>query len=216
MHFNHKVIGCFWQQDQGEWIVKIERTLSDGSICEFEDRCAVLLYGTGLLNHHQWPNIKGLESFKGRVIHTADWPADYDETKWKTDRVAVIGSGASSVQTVPAMQPNVAHIDLFVRTGVWFVNIPSKLPHDHEYTAVQKENFKKDPAALVAHAKEIEGGLGGFFPWMFKNSDGQKHAQATIKKRMAEIIKDERLLIGFTPKWSVGCKRPNPADPYMR
>jgi len=69
---------------------------------------------------------------------------------------------------------------------------------------------------LVEHAKEIEDGLGSFFPWMSKNSEGQKNAQIAIKKRVGEMIKEMRLLAGFTPKWSVGCKRPNPADPYMQ
>jgi hydroxyversicolorone monooxygenase len=50
-------------------------------------------------------------------MHTARWPKDYQAEQWKNDRVAVIGSGASSIQTVPNMQPHVKHLDVFVRTG---------------------------------------------------------------------------------------------------
>ena len=54
-------------------------------------------------------------------MHTAYWPKDYQKEQLGNDRVAVIGSGASSIQTVPNMQPYVKHMDVFVLTGVWFV-----------------------------------------------------------------------------------------------
>jgi len=129
MHFNHEIVGCYWQQDSGEWLVKIKETKSDGSTRLFDDRCHVLLHGTGILNNFKWPNIEGMEKFKGRIVHTARWPENYQAEQWKGDRVAIIGSGASSIQTVPTMQPHVKHMDIFVRTGKGHVNlnIPQKL-----------------------------------------------------------------------------------------
>jgi hypothetical protein len=53
----------------------------------------VLLHGTGILNNFKWPNIEGMEKFKGKIMHTARWPKDYQAEQWKKDRVAVIGSG---------------------------------------------------------------------------------------------------------------------------
>ena len=196
--------------------MKIAQTLPDGSVREIEDRGNIILYGTGLLNNFKLPDIEGLDNFAGRVIHTAGWPRDYNAEKWKFDRVAIIGAGASSVQLVPAMQPQVKRMDVFVRSGVWFVNIPSKYPQDYKYTTAETENFKKNPETLVAHAKQIENGLGGFFPMMFKGSSAQTRGKKEILMRMTDHIKDKRLLEGFIPKWSVGCKRPNPGDPYMR
>lgn len=95
MTFSTKVISCSWQQPTGEWLVKLEQTNLDGSKRQFEDRCHMLIQGTGVLNTPQWPNIKGIEKFKGKVIHTAMWPEDYQSEEWKKDRVAVIGSGVS-------------------------------------------------------------------------------------------------------------------------
>lgn len=71
---------------------------------EFWDECDVLLHATGILNRWKYPDIKGLDKFKGRVVHTAGWPGDYGEEEWKGEDVVVIGSGASSIQTVPTMQ----------------------------------------------------------------------------------------------------------------
>ncbi|KAF1922619.1 uncharacterized protein M421DRAFT_96697 [Didymella exigua CBS 183.55] len=63
--------------------------------------------------------IKGMEKFKGRIVYTAVWPEEYQDGKWKSDRVAIIGSGASSIRTVPKMQPHAKHLNIFVRTGVY-------------------------------------------------------------------------------------------------
>jgi len=121
MTFNTEVIGCYWQQQTGEWLVKLKETdpATGSTVREFEERCHVLLHGTGILNNFKWPNIEGMEKFKGKIIHTARWPNDYQQEEWKNDRVAVIGSGASSIQTVPNMQPHAKHLDVFVRTGMF-------------------------------------------------------------------------------------------------
>ena len=79
------------------------------------------------------------------MVHTARWPKDYQKEQWKNDRVAVIGSGASSIQTVPTMQPHAKHLDIFVRTAVWFVQIANNYGQNKEYDDGEKANFKKDP-----------------------------------------------------------------------
>ncbi len=95
MTFSTEVIGCYWQQETGEWLVKLKQTNSDGTTRLFEDRCHMLLHGTGILNNFKWPVIEGMETFKGKIMHTARWPKDYEPDQWKKDRVAVIGSGVS-------------------------------------------------------------------------------------------------------------------------
>ncbi|KAK4940114.1 hypothetical protein LTR10_019743 [Elasticomyces elasticus] len=214
MTFNTEVIGCYWQQETGEWLVKLKQTSADGTTRLFEDRCHMLLHGTGILNNFKWPNIEGMEKFKGRIVHTARWPKNYQAEEWKGDRVAVIGSGASSIQTVPTMQPHVKHLDVFVRTGVWFVQIANNFGANHEYTAEQKAEFR-DPYKIAEHAKSIEDQVNGLWGSFYKNSKAQAEGQVALKARMREMIKDERLLKGFTPTFGIGCRRITPGDPYM-
>ena len=77
-----------------------------------------------MLNSWKYPDdVKGLNSYTGRLVHTARWPDQYDEKQWAKERVAVIGSGATSIQTVPTMQPYVKSMDVFVRTPVWFAEL---------------------------------------------------------------------------------------------
>lgn len=116
MTFNTEVIGCWWQDETGKWKVKLRQTRRDGETREFDETCDLLLHATGILNNFKWPDVEGIEKIKRRMIHTARWPKDYQQEQWKNDRVAVIGSGASSIQTVPSMQPYTKHLDVFVRT----------------------------------------------------------------------------------------------------
>lgn len=104
MQFSTEVKSAQWQESSSTWLVHLNRHNSDGSINDFTDECDILLDATGVLNNFKLPQIKGMEKFKGRLIHTARWSEGYGEEKWKQDRVAVIGSGASSIQTVPTMQ----------------------------------------------------------------------------------------------------------------
>ncbi|KAK2802318.1 hypothetical protein FQN51_004608 [Onygenales sp. PD_10] len=214
MTFNTEVTGAFWEEDRGEWRVTLKQTALDGTVKELEERCHVLLNGNGLLNNFKWPDIEGFDKFKGRMIHTARWPKDYQAEEWKNDRVAVIGSGASSIQTVPGMQPHVKHMDVFVRTGVWFIEMAGNSGVNKEYSEEQRQLFRTNPAELVKEAKWIENQVNGSWG-MFYKGDQQMYAQELMKARMKEWIKDERLLKGFTPKFGVGCRRVTPGDPYM-
>ena len=99
--------------------------------------------------------------------------------------------------------------------GVWFVQIANNFGANHEYTPDQRETFRKDPNELVAHAKSIEDQVNGLWGMFFKNATMQSEGQKMLKARMAEFIKDERLLKGFTPKFGIGCRRVTPGDPYM-
>ncbi|KAK3633928.1 hypothetical protein LTR56_015538 [Elasticomyces elasticus] len=216
MTFSTEVIGCHWDESKGEWKVKLRETRNGEVVREFGETCHLLLHGAGLLNNYKWPDIPGLQDkFKGKVVHTARWDESYQKEQWKNDRVAVIGSGASSIQTVPTMQPHAKHIDIFVRTAVWFVQIANNFGQNKEYDEKERDTFRHDPKALVAHAKDIEDQVNGLWGAFYSGTEHQKQGQQLFRERMAEHIKDERLLKGFTPTFGLGCRRVTPGDPYM-
>ncbi|WEW61449.1 hypothetical protein PRK78_006939 [Emydomyces testavorans] len=215
MTFNTKVIGAFWEGDKGEWKVTLTQTMPDGTQREFEERCHVLLNTTGIFNNYKWPELEGMDKFRGRVVHTAAWPKEYNSEQWKNDRVAVIGSGASSIQTVPGMQPYVKHMDIFVRTGVWFATLAGNEGMNKNYSEEEKAKLRDSAEALVKECKFIENQVNGLWGTFYKDSEAQNMSQHFLRERMAEWIKDERLLKGFTPKFGVGCRRVTPGDPYM-
>lgn len=124
MKFNVQIIGAKWDEDTAQWHIEGRRTLENGTVEGFKDSCDLFLYATGLLNDWKWPAIDGFDDFKGRMIHSARWPSDFGEEQWKGQKVAVIGSGASSLQIVPSIQPHVGKLDVFVRT----VRLPFPFP----------------------------------------------------------------------------------------
>jgi cation diffusion facilitator CzcD-associated flavoprotein CzcO len=95
----------------------------------------VFISSQGSLNNWKWPNIPGLHDFNGKLLHTANWEETYDykvivvspfaNIQLKPDlqpqgkRIAVIGNGSSGIQVVPAMLPDVAHIDHYARSRTW-------------------------------------------------------------------------------------------------
>lgn len=121
MKFNHAIRAAEWNEEEGQWHVTIHDYEMGRDI---EETCHILVSANGLLNSWKMPEeIEGLHSFRGRLVHTARWPDDYGANQWKEDRIAVIGSGATSIQVVPTLQPHVKSMDVFVRTPVWFAEI---------------------------------------------------------------------------------------------
>lgn len=126
--------------------------------------------------------------------------------------MAIIGSGASSIQTLPAMQPHVKHIDVYVRTPVWFISIAGNDGRSKEYTPADREKFRNDLPALLEYTKSLENRINGFWDLFLEDSSAQKDARRLFRARMGEIIKDKRLLEGLTPNFSLGCRRITPGE----
>jgi len=104
MRFNTDVYGAEWMELEGQWKIKCRESDQDGAIREFEDFADILLNNCGIQNDWKWPDIEGLDVFEGKLLHTARWDPKYQAEQWKGQSVAVVGAGASSVQTVPGMQ----------------------------------------------------------------------------------------------------------------
>ncbi|OCK98235.1 flavin-binding monooxygenase [Cenococcum geophilum 1.58] len=173
----------YWLEDTRKWKVKLrQQGPGQEQPHEFEEECNLLLYATRILNNFKWPDIQGLHDFKGRIVHTG---------------VAVIGSGASSIQTVPNMQLYVKRMDIANGFGA-----------NKEYTEEDRNAFCNDPKVPAPHTSDVEGRVNGIWGKLWG-------------ERMAGFLKDERLVKGFTLKWEVGWlikipgRHVTPGDPYM-
>lgn len=108
------------------------------------------------------------------------------------------------------MQPHVKHIDVYVRTAVWFISIAGNNGAGEIYKKEERDEFRNDTKKLVEHAKYLEGQINGLWDIFFEGSETQEEAKKIFGARMAEFIKDDRLLKGFTPKFGIGCRRITP------
>jgi len=109
-----RVTSCVWDDAARTWTVRSE----DSHGLATERRAAALILATGQLNQPAMPRLEGLDDFAGHSFHSARWDHGYDLAG---KRVAVIGTGASSVQFVPEIAPQVAGLTVFQRTGNWFL-----------------------------------------------------------------------------------------------
>ena len=97
-----------WDDDRHVWTVRLD----DGTV----DECHVLVSGVGFLNLPRYPNWPGLDEFDGPAFHTARWEHGHDLTG---KVVAVVGTGSSATQVVPAIQPIVRRVFVFQREPGW-------------------------------------------------------------------------------------------------
>jgi 4-hydroxyacetophenone monooxygenase len=116
VEFETEVLAAAYAADTARWTVRVRRG-DDVTEAEYD----AVISAVGMLNRPVVPDLDGLDSFAGRQFHSSHWPADLDVAG---KRVGVIGTGASSVQLVPAIAPTAAHLDVFQRSRHWMMPNP--------------------------------------------------------------------------------------------
>jgi cation diffusion facilitator CzcD-associated flavoprotein CzcO len=111
---NCELHGAEWDEDSRIWWLDT----SQGELT-----ADVVIAAQGPLSDSSYPDLPGLESFEGTTFHSARWEHDHD---LEGERVAVISTGASAIQFVPAIQPKVAQMHVFQRTAPWVVPHPNR------------------------------------------------------------------------------------------
>ncbi|KAF3000094.1 hypothetical protein E8E13_003022 [Curvularia kusanoi] len=114
------------------------------------------------------------------------------------------------------MQPQVAHMDLFVRTGIWFAPLVKAYETDYVYSEAERAEFKGDVSKVQEHMKKMEQEINEAYPALWIDSDMQKSLRPHLEKVLQEKLPDKRLLKGYLPEFAVGCRRITPGFPYIR
>jgi cation diffusion facilitator CzcD-associated flavoprotein CzcO len=109
IRFRSRVKAAHWREAERDWSVMLE----DGS----RHTARFLITAIGLLSAPTMPRIPGVESFKGRSCHTARWP--HEGVDFTGKRVAVIGTGATGVQTIQEVAKTAGHLTVYQRTPNW-------------------------------------------------------------------------------------------------
>jgi len=196
VRFNHTVTEAAWDEDEQVWQIETDH----GSLS-----ADFFVSGVGALSDPKLPDIRGIETFEGRMFHSAQWDHDYDLTG---KRVAVIGTGASSIQFVPRIQPLVGQMHVFQRTAPWIV--PQR---DRELTRFEKAVYKLFPPAQLAMRAAIYWlreliVLGFMHP--HEGGVNEKVAGSHLRSQ----VKDPELRKKLTPNYRMGCKRVLISDSY--
>jgi cyclohexanone monooxygenase len=187
--FKTEMLAASWDRERGRWLVSTNRG-------QFISRFLIL--GTGSHHATKLPEIPGIERFEGRIFHSSQWPAGYDGTG---DRVAVVGTGASSIQITPGLAPTAEQVTVFQRTPAWVLPKP-----DWKHSPLERLIIRRVPGAQRA-LRATAWALGEvflasvFFPRF-----------AQILSLLARLnirlnVRDRRLRRALTPDYVMGCKR---------
>ena len=192
---NTAVASVHWQAASAKW--KVVTASGDELEAQF------VVSALGMFNNLVWPNIPGIDDFRGTSFHSARWDHSHD---LYGKRVGVIGIAASAIQFVPEIAPQVGQLHLYQRTANWVVpkgNTP--------YTQEQLEHYRQNPSAVQDSREKI------YNTWNTLATFGDKKVLAEIEQaglERLEIVKDPEVRRKLTPNHPFGCKRPLFSDVY--
>jgi cation diffusion facilitator CzcD-associated flavoprotein CzcO len=159
----------------------------------------VLVGAVGALCEPALPDIKGIETFRGEVFHSARWNHD---AALAGKRVALIGTGASAIQIGPAIARDVAHLDVYQRTAPWVMP-----RHDRSYSTLESLAYKHVPLLQRAAREAIYWGREAYVLGFAVEPRILQAAQRVAERNISKSIKDRELRDRVTPDWQIGCKR---------
>ena len=180
-----------WDECLRRWRVAVEG--GEAYLAQF------VINASGPLSTPVIPDFKGRDTFKGKSFHSNNWDSTYD---YKDKRVAIIGSGASAAQIIPAIADDVAHLDIFQRTPHWVIPRNDYIFKKWQRVILRKKWVYKILRVLVYWALEYRV-IGFKYSQGMLNFIGKRNAQKLIKKH----IKDPEMQKKVTPDFAFGCKR---------
>ncbi|KAK2469089.1 hypothetical protein H9L39_19357, partial [Fusarium oxysporum f. sp. albedinis] len=230
IQFGTTCTGANWDEKNSEWNVFLQSNGNTNN--EISVKCDVFVIAVGRLNNWKLPDIDGLDTFQGRVIHTANWPQGLD---YHGKDVAVIGNGASSTQCLASLRKDARSISNFVRGPTWLVphvfssngepqvNCQHYLPYTQARTTDRRtdshdtiKKFETDPDSYLQFRLKIEKKLAYSFRGLWANSSAAREFTQNAKQHMANKINDRQTLKALLPtKYKAGCRRFTPADKYL-
>ncbi|AGB25691.1 putative flavoprotein involved in K+ transport [Mycobacterium sp. JS623] len=201
IRFNTKVLGADFDDESDCWRVRIEP--------ERVITARFLVNACGITIMPKIPDIDGVDSFSGPTMHTARWDHDEDLTG---KRVAIIGTGASAVQVIPAIAPIVERLTVFQRTPIWCfpkLDIPlsgaarwaMRLPWGRAIQRFISQVYVELTFALAAQYFTVNP--------MAKYS--LKAGHAYLRRQVDDPLVRDKL----TPRYAPGCKRPGFHNTYL-
>ena len=199
IRFGARVVRSGWDEAGGAW----EVTTSDGET----RRARVVVSGCGPLSRPQLPDIPGLASFEGKTFHSARWDHTFP-LEGKT--VAVVGTGASAVQIVPAIAPKVGKLLVYQRTAPWVMPKP-----DGPIPAWKRRLYTRVPAAQNAARKGIYWSREMLALGFVVEPRIMKLGERLARRFLARSVADPVLRAKLTPSYTMGCKRILPTNSYL-
>lgn len=196
VRFHEEVDGARWDETAQEWQVRS----TSGTW-----RAQHLVMANGALSDATVPAFSGIERFTGPAFHTAHWDAS---VSLAGKRVAIVGTGASAIQVIPAIQPMVAKLVVLQRTPAWVMP-----RHDRAVPAWRRALYRKVPLAQRVTRGALHARHELLFQ-PFRHASIRRIAELLIGLHLERQVRDPALRRALTPSYGIGCKRLLLSDDY--
>ncbi|MFA4928947.1 MAG: NAD(P)/FAD-dependent oxidoreductase [Patulibacter sp.] len=191
LRLSTEIADAAWDGEDGRWTL---RTVDGETVV-----ASSVIFACGQLSRPAWPAIPGQDRFGGHSFHSAEWDHDYD---LRGKRVAVIGTGASAIQFVPAIAPEVGHLDLYQRSPSYLLPRRNNAYADWARTAIERipplQWVRRQTLYHFAETTTVGlttlPPLGKTVKWW---SEGFRRLS----------VRDPELRAKLTPDYPIGCKR---------
>ncbi|GAA2599333.1 NAD(P)/FAD-dependent oxidoreductase [Winogradskya consettensis] len=224
--FRTRVSGATWDDESKTWLVRTEH--ADAVRARF------LVMATGCLSAAKLPEIAGLDDFHGPTFHTAHWP--HEGVDFTGQRVGIIGTGSSGVQSIPVIAAQAADLTVFQRTPAYSLPARNRALRDDEVTAMkanypkfrqaQRESGFGVPVAMPTRSAlevgdaerdatfEVAWESGSLvnlltaYKDLTTDQDANDTAKKWIHRKIHRIVDDPAVADDLSPQYPVGTKRP--------
>lgn len=226
IQFETRVTSAAYDEASSTWLV----TTDHGDAV----RAQYLIMATGCLSSANTPEIPGAATFEGPTYHTGRWP--HEGVDFTGQRVGMIGTGSSAVQSIPIIAEQAAELTVFQRTATFTVPAWNQALDPvavkeikAEYAEFRAANRRMpsafgsrigrtDKSALEVDEEERQaeferrwasGGLAflGAYTDLILDKAANDTAAEFVRGKLAEIVEDPEMVRKLTPDQVVGCKR---------
>ena len=197
--FGVELLSAQWSNDRMHWVVQT----SQGPITT-----SMLILATGYLEEAVMPDVPGQDEFRGPVFHSSQWPEGFTGDGL---RVAVVGSGSSAIQIVPALQPVAAEVLQFQRTPTWVLPKNNRQLPPEEIALLQTSAAERQRRQEESLAEEEQNWAAIFLALDEAKAD---EYQQIAMDYLTESVADSEMRKVLLPAHRIGCKRPLVSDTY--
>jgi cyclohexanone monooxygenase len=224
IQFDTRVKAAAFDEAAGQWVIDV----SDGT----RVAATFCIMATGCLSSTNTPKFKGLDRFGGDRYHTGQWP--HEEVDFTGQRVGIIGTGSSAIQSIPLIAQQAAHLFVFQRTPHYTVpahnapldpnfrravkadyaamrNRARQMPNglDYRFNAASALEVTAEERRREYEARWAQGGTTfmGAFADLLSSQAANDTAADFVRGKIRETVHDPKIAQALSPRDIIGCKR---------
>ncbi|KAF9891223.1 hypothetical protein FE257_004787 [Aspergillus nanangensis] len=236
VQLEHFFQGAEWNETTQKWSIIVKNLRTNEVKVDTAD---IFIRATGLLNKWKWPDIDGLHTYTGKLMHTARFDPSYDLVE---KRIALIGAGSTGIQILPQIQAKAKRVFHYMKGKTWISprgyaaelggggnwGVCSYIyPHIREtyfffadnfaeYTAEQRERFATDPGDLLEYRRVVEHVMNKEQLAIFRGTQALDDFWVEADAFMKEKLKKKPWIYeSIRPAFPPGCRRLTPGPGYL-